>query len=82
MGEMRNAYKILVGKPEERRPHGRSTHGWEDDIKMSLRETAGNINNRYHPSTRPIYSGVLFTTFPLHVSVVVDHLQVVHKGFY
>jgi hypothetical protein len=38
MGEMRNAYKILVGKPEGKRPLGRPRHRWEDDIKMGLRE--------------------------------------------
>jgi hypothetical protein len=36
-GEKRNAYRILVGKPEEKRPIGRSRHRWED-IKMDLRE--------------------------------------------
>jgi hypothetical protein len=31
-------YKTLVGKPEENRPIGRPRRGWEDDIKMDLRE--------------------------------------------
>jgi hypothetical protein len=39
MGEMRNKYNILVGKPEEKRPLGRSKHRWEDNITMNLRET-------------------------------------------
>jgi hypothetical protein len=34
----RNAYRILVGKPEGRRPLGRASHQWVDDIKMDLRE--------------------------------------------
>jgi hypothetical protein len=34
MGKMRNAYKILVGKPEGKRPLGRPRLGWEDNIKM------------------------------------------------
>jgi hypothetical protein len=38
MGQMRNAYKILVGKPEEKRPLGRPWHRLEDNIKMDLRE--------------------------------------------
>jgi hypothetical protein len=38
MAKMRNAYKILVGKPEGKRPLGRYRHRWEDDIKMYLRE--------------------------------------------
>jgi hypothetical protein len=38
MGEMRNAYRILVGKPEGKRPLGRSRRRWVDNIKMGLRE--------------------------------------------
>jgi hypothetical protein len=38
MGEMRNAYRILVGKPEGKRPLGRPRRRWEDNIKMDLRE--------------------------------------------
>jgi hypothetical protein len=37
-GEKRNAYRILVGKPEGKRPLGRSRRWWEDSIKMDLRE--------------------------------------------
>jgi hypothetical protein len=37
MGEMRNAYKILIGKPEGRRPCGRPRRRWEDNIRMDLK---------------------------------------------
>jgi hypothetical protein len=38
-GANRNAYRILVGKPEEKRPLvGRHRRRWEDNIKMDLRE--------------------------------------------
>jgi hypothetical protein len=30
--------RVLVGRPEGKRPLGRSTHRWEDNIKMDLRE--------------------------------------------
>jgi hypothetical protein len=38
MGKGRAAYRILVGRPEGRRPLGRSRHRWEDNIKMDLQE--------------------------------------------
>jgi hypothetical protein len=38
MGEMGNAYRILVGKPERKRPLGRPRRRWVDNIKMDLRE--------------------------------------------
>jgi hypothetical protein len=37
MGEVGGAY-ILVGRPEGRRPLGRPSYRWEDNIKMDLRE--------------------------------------------
>jgi hypothetical protein len=38
MGEKRNAYRILVGNPDEKRPLGRHKHRWEDNIKIDLKE--------------------------------------------
>jgi hypothetical protein len=38
MGQMRNAYSTLVGKPERKKPLGRRRSRWEDNIKMDLRE--------------------------------------------
>jgi hypothetical protein len=38
MGEGRGAYRILVGRPDVRRPLGRPRHRWEDNIKMDLEE--------------------------------------------
>jgi hypothetical protein len=35
-GEKRDAYKVLVGKPEGRKLLGRPKHRWEDNIKMDL----------------------------------------------
>jgi hypothetical protein len=45
MGEERGAYRILVGRPEGRRPLGRPRRRWEDNIKMDLRKVEwGGIN--------------------------------------
>jgi hypothetical protein len=38
MLEMRSAYKILVRKPEGKRPLGGSRHTWEDNIRIDLRK--------------------------------------------
>jgi hypothetical protein len=38
MGERRGAYRVLVGKPEGKRPLERPRRRWEDNIKMDLRE--------------------------------------------
>jgi hypothetical protein len=38
MGEKRNAYRTLVGKPEGKRQLGRLRRRWVDNIKMDLRE--------------------------------------------
>jgi hypothetical protein len=38
MGDGRGAYKILVKKPEEKRPLGRPSYRWEDNIKADLQE--------------------------------------------
>jgi hypothetical protein len=37
MGDMGNAYKIVVGKSEGKRPLGRPVHRWENNIKMDLK---------------------------------------------
>ena len=38
LGEKRGAYRVLVGKPEGKRPLGRPRHRWEDNIKVDLQE--------------------------------------------
>ena len=38
MGERRGEYRVLVGKPEGKRPLGRPRRKWEDNIKMDLQE--------------------------------------------
>jgi hypothetical protein len=43
MGEMKNAYGILVGNPEGKRPLERSRLRWKDDIRMDLREIGQKV---------------------------------------
>jgi hypothetical protein len=38
MGEKRNAYRLLVAKPEGKRPLRKPRHRWVDNIKIDLRE--------------------------------------------
>jgi len=38
IGEMRNAYKMLIRIPEEKTPLVRARHKWEDNIRVDLRE--------------------------------------------
>jgi hypothetical protein len=48
MEETRNAYRILVGKPEGRRPLGRPRCRWVDNIKMDLRRTGWDGTDWIH----------------------------------
>jgi hypothetical protein len=45
MEEGRGAYRVLVGRPEGKRPLGRPRHRWEDNIKMDLGEIGINGAN-------------------------------------
>jgi hypothetical protein len=38
MGEERGMYRVLVGKPEGKRPLGKPSHRWEDNIRIDLQE--------------------------------------------
>jgi hypothetical protein len=38
MGEERNVYRVLMGKPEGKRPLGKPRRRWEDGVRMDLRE--------------------------------------------
>jgi hypothetical protein len=41
MGEDRGVHRVLVGKPEGKRPLGRPRRRWEDNIKIDLQEVGG-----------------------------------------
>ena len=42
MGEGRGVRRVLVGKPEGKRPLGRPRRRWEDNIKMDFQEVGGD----------------------------------------
>jgi hypothetical protein len=48
MGEGRNVYRVLVGKPEGKRPLARPRRRWEDGIKMDLREFGWGVVEWIH----------------------------------
>jgi len=43
MEERRGVYRVLVGKPEGKRPRGRPRRRWEDDIKMNVKEVGCEV---------------------------------------
>ena len=45
MGEGRGVHRVLVGKPEGKRPLGRPTRRWEDNIMMDLQEEGGSCGD-------------------------------------
>ena len=45
MGQGRKMYRVLVGKPEGKRPLGRSRRRWEYNIKMDLQEVGGGCED-------------------------------------
>jgi len=46
MGEARGVHRVLVGKPEGKRPLGRPRRRCEDNIKMDLQEVGGGCGDR------------------------------------
>jgi hypothetical protein len=48
IGERRGAYRVLVGKPEGKRPLGRPKHRWEDNITTGLQEVGWRLMDWFH----------------------------------
>jgi hypothetical protein len=59
MGEGTNVYRVLVGKPEGKRPLERPTCRWEDGIKMDLREIGSRGVEWIHLAQVGIFGGLL-----------------------
>jgi len=45
MGERRGLYRVLVGKPEGKRPLGRPSFRWKENIEMDLQEVGCGVSN-------------------------------------
>jgi hypothetical protein len=64
MGEGRGVHRILVGKPEVKRPFGRPRHRWEDNIKMDLQEVGGGCGVQDREVWRALVSTVMNLRVP------------------
>jgi hypothetical protein len=68
MGEGRGAYRILVERPDERRPLGRHKHRWEDNIKMDLQEMGwGGMDWIYMAQDRDRWRALVSAVMKLQV---------------
>jgi hypothetical protein len=65
---VRNAYNMLVGKPEGRRPLGRPRRGWEDNITMDLGEVGfGDVDWIHLAQDRDRWQALVNTAMNLQV---------------
>jgi hypothetical protein len=67
MGEERGVYRVLVGKPEGKRPLGRPRHRWENNIRMDLQEVeCGGLGwiEQYRDRWRAIVNAVMNLRVP------------------
>jgi hypothetical protein len=68
MGEERNVYKVLVGKPEGKRPLGRRRRGWEVGIRMDLRQIGwGSVEWIQLAQDRDQWRGLVNTMMNLRI---------------
>jgi hypothetical protein len=72
MGEWRDVYRVLVGKPKCKRPLGRPRRRWEDNIKMDLQEVGCSCMDwidvaQDRDTWREIVNAVMNFRIPLNV---------------
>jgi hypothetical protein len=68
MGKMKNAYIILVWKPEGRRQLGRHRGRWQNNIRMGLREIRfGSVDRTHLARKRDCWRALLNTVMNLEV---------------
>jgi hypothetical protein len=66
MGQVRSLHKIIVGKPDGKRPLGRPTRRWEDNIRMDLREKGWEEVNWIHLDRDRDQWGAFVNTVMIH----------------
>jgi hypothetical protein len=76
-GEMRSAYKIVVGKPEEKRKLRRPRRRWEDNIRMDIGEIGWDGMEQIHLSQdrnqwRALLNTVIYLRVPKFVGKFVS----------
>jgi len=64
MGKRRGVYRVLVGKPKGKKPLGRPSHRWEDNIEMDLQKVGcGDLDwielDQYRDRWRALVNAVL-----------------------
>jgi len=63
MSEERGTYRILVGKPEGKKPLGRPRLRWVDNIKMDLQEVGCGYVNAY-------FEAIMIYVYILHINII------------
>jgi hypothetical protein len=66
-GEKRNAYRIMVGKPERKRPLGRPRRLWVDNIKIDLREIGWDAMDWIKAQDRDQWRALVNTVMNLRI---------------
>jgi hypothetical protein len=81
MGDERKVYKVLVGKPEGKRPLGRPRRKWEDGVRMDLREIGlGGVDWIRLAQDRDRWRGVVSAVMNLRVLALRSYLVTAYKA--
>jgi hypothetical protein len=67
MMESRGLYRVLVRKPEGKRPLGRPRRRWENDIEMDLRKCVEGMNWTERPQDRDMWRALVNAVMNLRV---------------
>jgi hypothetical protein len=77
MGEKRTAYRLLVGKPEGRRPLGRPRRRWMDNIRTDLVEVGcGDVDWIGLAQDRDRWGAIVNSVLNLRVSKMLGNIRV------